>query len=310
MLLPPSHMSNFSGMGLGPPSIDKYAEKYNILHMGKIKGKIGSGVEEVEESVVEVTSGVVVRWLGILGRGREGLENTWGEADRRVCMMRWDEMVGLGANLVYRVMKWQMERLMIKNKDGGVEWFILNMHQKLLLYKIAERVNMGRAVLVRILKARQVGFSTFVEAINYVTTRNETGRCANVLAHVKGSSNFLFAIFRRYYNTDPHKKEARITKNELEYQSGDNFVLVQTGYSDDAGRGGTVHNIHFSESAFYRDPDSLIPAMLGSVPTNSANVFVVEESTANGMGGWFHDNWKESDENWINIFVPDRKSVV
>jgi len=66
------------------------------------------------------------------------------------------------------------------------------------------------------------------------------------------------------------------------------------------GRGQTITNLHASEVAFYKDAGTLMTGLLQSVPKEGR---VILESTANGMGNYYHREWNAG-VNGDGAFTP------
>jgi hypothetical protein len=89
---------------------------------------------------------------------------------------------------------------------------------------------------------------------------------------------------------------------------------VANSTTPDVGRGFEVHLLHGSEVAFWDDPEALLGGMLQTF-SDDPDTLIVLESTANGAGGYFHDEfwaaWKRQDKDgnpidtdWEAVFYP------
>jgi hypothetical protein len=82
--------------------------------------------------------------------------------------------------------------------------------------------------------------------------------------------------------------------------------IIQAGASDVAakrkGRGGTVNRLHLSEMAFWGAyAQSTFLSLTESVPKDGSEI--VNESTANGAGGFYFDQWKAAVEK-KSVYQP------
>jgi hypothetical protein len=99
------------------------------------------------------------------------------------------------------------------------------------------------------------------------------------------------------------------TSDEKEKQANPGLrskITVSTAGTLEAGRGTTVHNLHASEVAFFPDAKTTMLGLLQTVP-DRMNTFVALESTANGVGDWFHDMWQKAtrgENDFIPVFLP------
>lgn len=72
--------------------------------------------------------------------------------------------------------------------------------------------------------------------------------------------------------------------------------IIQAGASEAAaakkGRGGTVNRLHVTEAAFFERAETTFNSLLESVPGPEHGSEVVNESTPNGLGGFYYDQWQ------------------
>ena len=89
--------------------------------------------------------------------------------------------------------------LKIRTKEGSVEPFILNRSQ-LYFYECVQKqlAETGKVRLV-VLKGRQIGLSTVIEALYFWKTIFKHGISAFILTHEGEATKNLFAMAKRYY---------------------------------------------------------------------------------------------------------------
>jgi hypothetical protein len=141
-----------------------------------------------------------------------------------------------------------------------------------------------------ILKPRKLGFSTLILALFLEDTINNPQTHTIIIAHDQQTTERLFQELRKMYRNLPDEKRPRTeynSKRELSFPDIDSYIYVGTAGSGNYGRGGTPNNIHCSEVAFWRDPDSIAAGLFESVP-REGNIFL--ETTANGYG-WLSDEY-------------------
>ncbi len=72
--------------------------------------------------------------------------------------------------------------------------------------------------------------------------------------------------------------------------------IIQAGASEAAaakkGRGGTVNRLHVTEAAFFERAETTFNSLLESIPGPEHGSEVVNESTPNGVGGFYYDQWQ------------------
>jgi hypothetical protein len=153
-----------------------------------------------------------------------------------------------------------------------------------------------------ILKARQLGFSTYVQGEMFRRTVTST-RSTITLAHDDTTTGLLRRMADRYYENcrfndiQPQRKYANAgltTYPELNSEA----IIAKAG-SQDVGRGATLTDFHGSEVAFWPDAEKIIGgAMQGGSPD------VVLESTPNGAQGTFYEYCMDGRGIWTLHFYP------
>lgn len=207
--------------------------------------------------------------------------------------------------------------LYIRTKESGVQPFKLNKAQKYIHEKIEEqRLSTGK-VRVILLKGRQQGASTYVEGRFIWRTTMNKGVRAFILTHDAESTNALFEMTVRYYDNLPvktidgetHDFKPSIQKSnakELRFSALDSGYKIGTAGNKGVGRGTTLQFFHGSEVAFWPHAAEHTKGILQAVP-DAKDTEVILESTANGLGNYFHQQWKEAEagnSEYQAIFVP------
>jgi intein/homing endonuclease len=101
---------------------------------------------------------------------------------------------------------------------------VLNWEQKALMDEVIDDLVHQRPIRYIILKARQMGMSTLIEALCYWWTSTHRYVTSVIIAHEKNAVNALYKMFRRYYEySHPHFQPDRKynTKNELVFDVSD-----------------------------------------------------------------------------------------
>lgn len=208
--------------------------------------------------------------------------------------------------------------LKIKNKNAELVKFIPNQPQKRLRDTIARLREEGKPVRIVILKARQMGFSTYTEADCFHQTVTNQLFTSTIIAHEEQASQNLYNMFKRYYENLPdmlmpmrkrnNAKELLFenpTTDDLEKRRNPGLqssVKVATAKNTATGRSQTINYLHASEVAFWDNPKETFTGLLQCVP-HSPKSTVIMESTANGVGDYFYDMWQNAVEG-KNEFVP------
>lgn len=199
--------------------------------------------------------------------------------------------------------------LKIKAKSGSLVPFDLNQAQR-YLHLVAEKqlLEKGR-IRILVLKGRQQGISTYIEGRFYWKTSQRRGVNCFILTHEDKATQNLFAMAQRYHDNCPAKLKPS-TKSEsaksLDFAALDSSYAVGTAGTKAVGRSTTNQYFHGSEVAFWPHADTHSTGVLQSVPMDDGTeVFL--ESTANGIGNYFHSQWQlaeRGESDYIAVFLP------
>lgn len=199
--------------------------------------------------------------------------------------------------------------LKIRTKVNGVVPFALNSVQQDLLDKFLTEMEMhGRARFI-VLKARQMGLSTFIEALIYWWTIFHEGTKSLVLTHLDSATKELFEMTRRYHDHCPEQfKPAahRDSTNELAFSSIDCAIKTATAGNKNVGHGSTIQCLHWSEVSRSRNQADITAGVMQTVPTGDGTMIFLE-STANGIGEYFQQMWEgaiRGENEFTPVFYP------
>jgi hypothetical protein len=201
--------------------------------------------------------------------------------------------------------RYAKNNLYIKNKDAEIVIFDPNIAQRVLIDRVLELLVLGKPIRLIVLKARQMGLSTAIEAIIYWYTSTHKNISAMIVGHEDTSSKNLYNMFKRYYeNSNVLFKPTRKydTKTDLTFQREDadgnqiglnSVIKTATAKNVSAGRSDTIQLLHGSEIGEWEHGEELVASLLQTVPVRP-NTMIFLESTANGRGNFFYKQWQES----------------
>lgn len=199
--------------------------------------------------------------------------------------------------------------LQIRTKDKGVQPLLLNKAQLYIHEQIEEqRATLGKVRAI-ILKGRQQGASTYIEGRFMWRCTHSKGVRAYILTHEEDATQNLFGMAKRYYDHLPIFVKPAVSQSnakELIFDTLDSGYKIGTAGNKSVGRSQTNQLFHGSEVAFWRNAKDHAKGVLQTVP-DAAETEVVYESTANGLGNFFHQQWKMAEaglSDFIAIFVP------
>ncbi|MDE5843981.1 MAG: hypothetical protein K2H44_01160 [Muribaculaceae bacterium] len=220
---------------------------------------------------------------------------------------------------------WAVMCAKIKDKSTGqIVPFRLNEPQRRVLAEMEQMRRNRRPIRMIMLKARQWGGSTLVQLYMawFQTTRLQNWHSL-ICAHVKDTASTIRGMYTRLLNSYPKQYWESISGEDPEFKpfEGSRNVRIITGRgctvtvgsseNQEAVRGADYAMAHLSEVAFWCDtpsssPEGFIRAVCGAI-NSLPDTLIVLESTANGVGNYFHREWLRSvngESDKLAVFVP------
>lgn len=205
-----------------------------------------------------------------------------------------------------------VESLKIQDKKLNVRSLVPNSSQRRLIAEVERQMAAGKPIRIIICKARQMGMSTITEALLFLwATLFYRGASELVIAHETGPSRELFAKTRLFWDLwIPELKRkhplASSTHQRMQFADSRSQIKISTARNERSARGETLFAVHASEVAFWDEPEALMTGLSKAVPRQPGSL-VVLESTANGVGNWFHEEWKRAEAGeteFVPMFFP------
>jgi hypothetical protein len=199
--------------------------------------------------------------------------------------------------------------LKIRTKSGKIEPFELNKAQRYIHERLEKQLSEQGYIRAIILKGRQQGCSTYIGGRFYWKVQFRKGVRAFILTHEQEATNNLFDMTDRYHE---HNKAAlkpstgASNAKELHFDKLDSGYKVGTAGTKGVGRSQTIQYFHGSEVAFWPHAETHAAGVMQAIP-NEPGTEIILESTANGMGNYYHQKWQEAEAgegDYIAIFVP------
>ena len=154
----------------------------------------------------------------------------------------------------------------------------------------------GRVNIV--LKARQMGISTWVAGRFFLKTITHPGTLTVQVAHTQEAAEDLFGCVHRFYRHLPASlrrgalKTAKASSRQIVFPALDSEYRVETAGDRNAGRGATIQNLHCSEVARWPgDAGETLAGLRAALPARGE---LVLESTPNGADGCFYEEWQRA----------------
>jgi hypothetical protein len=185
--------------------------------------------------------------------------------------------------------------LKVRARDGNLVPLRLNAAQR----NFSAAPRRGRHI---ILKARQLGFTTYIAARFFIATITRPGTLSVLVAHDLDSAQAIFEIVRRFADNLPERlrdgclRTSRANVRQLVFPELDSQFRVESAADENCGRGLTIQNLHCSEVSRWPGHAAATLASLRASFPQTLRGAVVLESTPNGAAGCFYDEWQRAGE--------------
>ena len=209
-----------------------------------------------------------------MGEDRRALEELLRIGD--VLRERPETAVGLAESL-----------LTVRDKEGVVRPLRLNAVQ------LAFERDRGQQNIV--LKARQMGMTTWVAGRFFLKTITARGVLSVQVAHTQEAAEGIFRMVQRFWERLPEEMRAgplrrgRANVGQMSFPALDSEFRVVSAGDEGAGRGLTMQHLHCSEVS--RWPGDAKATLAGLRAALAPGGELVMESTPNGAYGCFYEEW-------------------
>ncbi|MGH9586823.1 MAG: terminase [Acidobacteriaceae bacterium] len=191
--------------------------------------------------------------------------------------------------------------LRIRNRSGE--------HVKLVPNRAQFEFEARRGRQNIVLKARQMGISTWVSGWMFLKTITKKGTLTVQVAHTREAAESLFRMVHRFLEEMPEElqksalRTSRASARQIIFPKLDSEYRVVSAGNMGAGRGLTINNLHCSEVARWPgDAAETLQGLRAAMPPTGE---LVLESTPMGAGGCFWREWQEAgNTGMVQHFFP------
>lgn len=218
---------------------------------------------------------------------------------------------------------WCAACVVIKDKLSGRNVpFVLNVPQRRVAATLESDRLAGRPLRLIMLKARQWGGSTLVQIyMAWIQCCHRQNWHSLICAHVKDISASIRGMYTKLLDNYPAElwpwegapafRPFERSANTRCIEGTGCHVTVASAENYESLRGADYAMAHLSEAAFWphtpgKSPEALIRAVNGAIAM-APYTLVAIESTANGVGNFFHSEWLRSRAGLSDkhaVFVP------
>lgn len=200
----------------------------------------------------------------------------------------------------------------IKDKSGNKVKLKLNYAQQKVEQAIKKQEAQNKPIRIMILKARQQGISTYIDALGFKRTITDKNRHFAIVTQETSATNNLLERLKYAKDNLPTALkpiEKKSNAKEIVWENSEDInnslssrISCYTAGGKEIGRSETIQFLHLSELAFWQDTFAkdnytAITQTVANVP----NTAIIIESTANGFN-LFRDLWY-GDNDYEKVFI-------
>lgn len=205
---------------------------------------------------------------------------------------------------------WLVEngKIYITTKDAKLIPLVLNKTQSVVMEAIKAIRALNKPVRIIVLKFRQPGISTLMEAIIYAITSQTPNLNSLVMANDEGGAEYLFdKVVLAHEKMDlKFRTPSKPTKEGMEFKGINSHIYTGTSGNLEAGHKYTYSGVtHLSEFALYRHAEVLMKGLNQAIPEIPGTIVAIE-TTGNLQGGFFYEEWQKARKGetaWVPIFL-------
>jgi hypothetical protein len=160
-----------------------------------------------------------------------------------------------------------------------------------------------------ILKARQMGMTTWIAGRFFLKTITARGVLTVQVAHTREAAESIFRMVQRFYDCLPEDmrkgplKRSRANVRQMVFPELDSEFRVLSAADENSGRGLSVQNMHLSELG--RWPCDAAATLAGLRAALTPTGELIMESTPNGASGCFYEEWRQAPaKGTVQHFFP------
>ncbi len=214
---------------------------------------------------------------------------------------------------------WAHTCVKIKNKEGGkLIPFKIRLAQRILLDDLMDMFLAGVPIRIILVKARQWGGSTLIQMFMvWIQFFHKTHWNSVIVGDVEDQARNVRAMYTRLIENYPAKYGSYnwlpfegSTKNRI-IPERDNIVSIGSMQKPESLRSNDISMAHLTEVGLWKktegkSPEDLIQNIRGTIPNYPLSLLALE-STAKGVGNYFHRTWMEAkrgESDLRPVFIP------
>jgi hypothetical protein len=193
--------------------------------------------------------------------------------------------------------------LRVRDREGMVRPLVAN--------EVQRAFEARRGLRNIVLKARQMGVTTWVAGRFFLKTITARGVLTVQVAHTREAAEGIFRMVQRFWECLPENlregvlRRSKANSGQMCFPELDSEFRVVSAGDEGVGRGLTVQNLHCSEVS--RWPGDASATLAGLRAALAPGGEMVLESTPNGAYGCFYEEWGRAgleDDGMVRHFFP------
>lgn len=197
---------------------------------------------------------------------------------------------------------WVSRYCWIKSEEDKIVRMLMWPSQDIFLDIIGDMEDEEIAIMLIILKARQLGLSRIISLILLHGVVFFPNINAFMASSTEDKTRLLFdmtdLVLERLPRWMKPSEKFRRENKLLELHNGSGVTLQHGQQTSGIARGTTPTLAHISELAEFDDPSSLIDSSLLRAMHDSPSTKLFLEGTAEGQHNWWHDKWNSCKAGW------------
>lgn len=184
--------------------------------------------------------------------------------------------------------------------------FVLRNAQRKLLAILMQGVEQQQPIRIILLKARQWGGSTLVQLfMAWIQLFHRRAWHSVIVTDVEDQARNIRKMYTRMASGHPHAvfpikfKPFEGSQKNREVVGRDCVIYLGSMQQPDSIRSADVMMAHLSEVGLWKatlgkKPEDIMQSIAGTIPSNEPLSIIVVESTAKGVGNYFHRAWQDA----------------
>lgn len=160
-------------------------------------------------------------------------------------------------------------------------------------------------------KARQLGATMVSQALNVHRCNFNANVTSLIASAAPDKTAMIFERAQRIYTNMPWWMRGKLKQKTQEFGMAwadlDSRIVLQDGsQKSGVGQGETWEFVHLTECASWENPRTITHDLFPAI-ARSPKTLAILESTAQGMGNWWHEFTEQAragDTTWTYVFIP------